>query len=201
MSFEKTIQELEQKGYTVSYFEKGEDAVSYLKEKIIGKKVGIGGSMTLTDLHVIEALKSNNKVVAADFPEEGEGWFEAALKTIDTDIYLTSVNAMTEDGVFVNIDQGGNRIAGSIWGHEKVYFIIGTNKIEPDLDSAIHRARNIAAPMNCKRFGMRTPCALSKEMRCYDCKSPDRLCGGMMIYFRPMGMEAEVILINEKLGF
>ena len=101
----------------------------------------------------------------------------------------------------VNIDGHGNRVAMSLHGHEKVIFVIGRNKIADTLEEAVYRARNIAGPINAARHGMKTPCAAKKD-RCYDCASPDRICNAIVVYLRPMmDMEAEVILINEDLGF
>ena len=101
----------------------------------------------------------------------------------------------------VNIDGKGNRISESLYGHEKVYFIIGANKVMPDLQQAIDRARNIAAPKNAQRLSCKTPCAVKAD-RCYDCSSPGRICNGMVIYFGKMtSCEMEVILIDEALGY
>lgn len=88
-----------------------------------------------------------------------------------------------------------------MFGHEKVYFVVGANKIEPTLEKAIWRARNIAAPRNAKRLGLKTPCAVKAD-KCYDCKSPERICNGLLIHLRKMNdIEMEVVLIRESLGF
>lgn len=200
MNIEKAIASLKKNGYEVSYFEKSAEAVQYLKDTIKNKTIGFGGSQTLTDLDLRHVLAENNTVWVPDFPKEGENFFTTAMDSLTTDLYFLSANAMTEDGEMVNIDAGGNRIAGSAWGHKKVYFVVGTNKIEEDLEKAIWRARNIASPMNCRRFGLKTPCAVG-ELKCHDCRAPQRLCNGMLIYLRNMGGEAEVVLINEELGF
>jgi hypothetical protein len=110
------------------------------------------------------------------------------------------VNAMAETGELVNIDGTGNRVAGSLFGHEKVYFVAGINKVCPTLEEARFRARNVAAPANAARHGYRTPCAVRAD-HCYDCASPDRICCGEMIYHRKMRfIDMEVVLIGEKLG-
>lgn len=115
--------------------------------------------------------------------------------------FFTSVNAIAETGEMVNIDGAGNRVAGSLFGHEKVYFIAGTNKIESTLEKAVYRARNVAAPMNAARHNFKTPCAV-KQDKCYDCASPDRICCAEIIHLQKMRfIEMEVILINEPLGF
>jgi len=101
----------------------------------------------------------------------------------------------------VNIDGTGNRVAGALFGHEKVYFVAGINKVVPTLEDAIWRARNIAAPKNAMRLGLRTPCA-KKGDRCYDCSSPDRICNGMMIHFKKMNdIDMEIVIINKQIGF
>jgi hypothetical protein len=110
-----------------------------------------------------------------------------AQKCLTTQAYLTSVNAASETGELVNIDGTGNRIAASLFGHEKVCFVFGVNKIEPTLEKAIWRARNIAAPKNAKRFGLKTPCAVKGDC-CYDCSSPDRICNVLSIYQKKMNV-------------
>ena len=130
---------------------------------------------------------------------DGE-FMEIARKTQLTDIFLTSVNAISETGALVNIDGTGNRVAGSIFGHEKVYMVASTKKIEPTLDEAIFRARNVAAPTNTKKFGYATPCA--KTGKCYDCHAPRRICNVLAIYMQKMNaMDVEVVLVGEDLGF
>ena len=108
---------------------------------------------------------------------------------------------MAETGELVNIDGTCNRIASSVYGHKRVYFVVGVNKIEPDYDRALWRARNVAAPKNAQRLGRKTPCAVKAD-RCYDCKSPERICRGLsVIWGRPTPVETmEVVLIGEELG-
>ena len=120
---------------------------------------------------------------------------------MQADVYLTSANALAETGEIVNIDGAGNRVAASLFGHEKVYFVIGRNKLAPTYDEALWRARNIAGPKNAQRLGAKTPCAAKGE-RCYDCKSPGRICRGLVVLWGPMiGMETEILLVDEDLGF
>ena len=126
---------------------------------------------------------------------------EIRLKANNASIYISSVNAIAETGEIVNIDATCNRVASIFYGHDKVYLVIGKNKIEKDYDSALYRARNVAAPLNAKRFGLKTPCA-KKADRCYDCKSQDRLCRGLSVLWgKPMSGDFEIILINEDLGY
>ena len=122
------------------------------------------------------------------------------LAAFDADVYLASANAITEDGIMVNIDGAANRIAALAFGPRKLVFIVGMNKVCPDVDSAIKRARNVAAPINAQRFGLTTPC--SKTGACADCKSADSICCQMLITrFAMDENRVHVILVNDTLGF
>lgn len=109
---------------------------------------------------------------------------------------------MSENGEIVNIDGFGNRVAGTIYGSERVFLVVGKNKIAPDLNGAIDRARNIAAPLNARRLNRHTPCAVG-EPRCHDCRSPEKVCGVMTVFFMPPTSikEFHVILVDEDLGY
>ena len=108
---------------------------------------------------------------------------------------------LAETGEIVNIDGNCNRVASNMFGHDKVYFVIGSNKIAPDYDAALWRARNIASPKNAQRLGAATPCA-AKGDKCYDCDAPGRICRGMTVLARKMGScEMEVVLVDEELGY
>ena len=125
---------------------------------------------------------------------------EARAKAAHADVYITSANGLTENGEVINIDGAGNRVASTLYGHKRVYFIIGRNKLAPTYDEALWRARNIAAPKNAQRLGKKTPCAVKGD-RCYDCKSPDRICRGLVVLWGPsMGVETEIVLVDEDLG-
>ena len=116
-------------------------------------------------------------------------------------MYVTSVNGMDEDGDLINIDGAGNRVAATLFGHRKVYFVVGRNKLAPTYEEALWRARNISAPKNAQRLQRKTPCA-AKGDKCYDCKSPERICRALVVLWEPMmGMEAEVVLVDEDLGY
>jgi hypothetical protein len=201
MDIEKVIELLKLKGYTVSYFNNAEDAAIYLNNIIHNKSVGFGDSATLLSMKLFERLSSHNEVFDPQHCAIGTNFIDTAKKCLATEIYLTSINALSETGEIVNIDGTGNRVAGALFGHEKVYFVTGTNKLAPTLEDAIWRARNIVAPQNAMRLQLRTPCA-QKGDRCYDCSSPDRICNGMIIHFKKMNdIDMEIVLINEKLGF
>ncbi len=199
MKYNKIIQAFTRNGYQVSYFETAAEAANYLEGCVNSMTVGFGDSATLAALKLAERLSNNNDITDPS-SYTGEEFREVAKQALLTDMFFTSVNGASETGELVNIDGTGNRVAGSLFGHKKVFFVFGTNKIEPTLEKAIWRARNIAAPQNAKRFGYHTPCAVKGD-RCYNCSSLDRICNTMNIHLKKMkGVEAEVIIINENLG-
>ena len=195
MGLEKTIRNLEGRGFRVSHFTDAASAAKYITAGISGKTIGIGGSKTIEALGLFEALSQNNTVYwhwKAPGPEVRKS---AAL----ADVYLSGANAISEDGEILNIDGSGNRVAGTLFGHEKVWIIAGTNKIAPDFDTALKRARNEAAVKNCARFGKKTPCQI--DGKCHDCRSPERICNALTVLWGPMnGMETEVVLIDGEFG-
>ena len=183
------------RGYTVRIFETKEQAGAYLVSEIKNTTVGIGGSQTIDSLDIFDALSKDNTVYWHWKQDAG-----VRKKAAFAAVYLTSVNGASETGELVNIDGAGNRVAASVFGHEKVYFVFGRNKIEPTLEKAADRARNIAAPKNAARLCKNTPCARS-ESGCFDCKSPERICRALCVHFGPtMGMKAEAVIIDEDLG-
>ncbi len=190
-------QTLRANGFAVSLFETGAEAAAYLDRVIDGKTVGFGGSVTLRDMGLYRMLSAHNQT----FSHMETGDMSQIRGAATAQVYLTSVNALAETGELINIDGFGNRIAASVYGHEKVYFVIGRNKLAGSMDEAIRRARNVAAPLNARRKQTKTPCA-AKADHCYDCRSPERICRAMTLIWQPMiGMESEVVLINEDLGF
>jgi len=193
--FTKVEQALRHRGYTVHVFETGAEAADYLDGAIDGVSVGIGGSVTVQQLGLYDRLAEHNQVYW-----HWQGGPEQRAKAAEADVYLTSANGLAQTGEILNIDGAGNRVASTLYGHKKVYFVIGANKLSPTRDEALWRARNIAAPRNAQRLGKKTPCAVKGD-KCYDCKSPDRICRGLVELWGPMmGMETEVILIGEDLG-
>ncbi len=203
MDFAKIIESLRNRGYKAVYFETSTQCREYLNIAIDGKTVGIGGSVTVSELELYPALYRHNTVYWHGDSElvEKLGNLEIRNRASDAKIYISSVNAMTEDGVIINIDCVGNRIGSMCYGHKKVYLILGKNKIAPDFESALWRARNIASPKNAKRLGRKTPCAVLGD-KCYNCSSPDRICNGFLVMDRAMaGCETEVIIIGEELGY
>ena len=193
--FKKVEQNLKDRGYAVTICETKEEAAAYLNSAIDGVSVAFGGSRTLDQLGLYDSLKEHNQVLW--HWKEGLGVLPKAMQT---DVYLSSVNAMAETGEAVNIDGNGNRVAGTLFGHKKLYLVVGANKLAPTLEDAIWRARNVAGPIRAQQQGRKTPCAVKAD-RCYDCKSPDRICRGMVVLMGPMmSMETEVVLVKEELG-
>ncbi|MCI9555265.1 lactate utilization protein [uncultured Oscillibacter sp.] len=188
---------LEARGYMVRVFSTGKEAADYLDAAVDGTSVGFGGSATLDALGLYERLGTHNQVVWHWKQEDKDA---ARREAMTTGVYLTSVNALAETGELVNIDGAGNRAAATLFGHEKVFYVIGRNKLAPTYEEAVWRARNIAAPQRARQLGKKTPCAVKCD-RCYDCKSPERVCRGLVTLWGPMmGMEAEVLLVDEELG-
>lgn len=185
---------LEERGIACRCFTTAREAADYLDREIDGTTVGIGGSETVKAMGLYPRLSAHNQVF---WHWEGGRLTDAAR----AEVYLSSVNALAETGEIVNIDGNGNRIASTVYGHKRVYFVVGQNKLEPDFDRALWRARNVAAPRRAQAMGRKTPCA-GKADRCYNCKSPDRICRGLMVLWgRPMMMEhMEVVLVGETLG-
>ena len=196
---QKVIKGLESRNMT-GYYAKDKDealrtALGLIKK---GSTVTMGGAMSAHEIGLVEALKKGNyNFVDRDQMEDKKA---AALAAYSADVFLTSTNAMTEDGMLVNIDGNANRVSAIAHGPEKVIVIAGMNKVCDDLDGAMKRARSVAAPTNAQRFGIETPC--SKTGSCMDCKSPDTICCQFLItrYSRHKD-RIHVILVNDMLGF
>lgn len=200
MAFEELKKRLEQNGFAVSVFTTGAEAADYLDRQIDGKTVGIGGSMTLTQMGVPERLASHN-TLRSHWHTGGDG-AEAIRQAMTTEVYLLSANAIAENtGEILNIDGNGNRVSSSLFGHKKVYFVAGKNKISPDYESALSRLRNVVAPKNAQRLNRKTPCAVHAD-KCYDCNSPERICNALVVFYKKIrSMDMEVVLIDEELGY
>ena len=194
---EKTGKNLEGRGFRVHRFASGAEAAEFLVQTLHGTSIGIGGSVTIDTLGVYDRLCGSNEVFWH--------WKNHAPETREragkAETYLCSANGVSENGEIVNIDGKCNRVAATLFGPKRCIFVCGVNKLRPDLQSAIERARNIAAPLNAKRLNKKTPCAV--DGRCHNCKSPERICRAMVIHMGvPSGFEScEVVLIGEKLGY
>ncbi|MBQ9872629.1 MAG: lactate utilization protein [Eubacterium sp.] len=196
---EKVLKGLASRNMTGYYAANAEEAVAKALELIPeGASVTMGGCMSAHEIGLVEQLKNGNyNFIDRDKMEDKRA---AMLAAYDADFFLSSANAMTEDGELVNIDGNSNRVSAICQGPKKVLFIIGMNKVCSDLDGAMKRARNVAAPINAQRFGLTTPCA--KTGACADCKSPDTICCQFLItrYSRHKD-RIHVILVNDSLGF
>lgn len=201
MMFERVKANLEEKGFKVTVCETAKEAAEYVDSQIDGKTVGIGGSMTVEEMGLYEKLAVHNDVRWHQRIPQGKTSMEVRLAANAAEIYISSVNGLAETGEIINIDGNCNRVAAIFYGHKKVYLIAGENKLASDYDSALWRARNIASPLNARRLNMKTPCAVNAD-KCYDCKSPDRICRGLsVLWSKPMTGEFEVVLVKEKLGY
>ena len=198
MDLQTCKERLEANGFAVRVFETREAAADYLDAAIDGKTVGMGGSVTLAELHAFERLSKHNTV----YSHQSTGVEDQRKQAAMADVYLLSANAIDgEKGQILNIDGVGNRVSASLYGHEKVVFVAGKNKVSPDFATAYDRLRNVVAPKNAQRLQRKTPCAVKAD-KCYNCSSPDRICNGLVVHMKPMrGMPTEVILINEDLGY
>jgi NAD-dependent dihydropyrimidine dehydrogenase PreA subunit len=198
---QKTADALRRNRYEVSVFETKEEAVDYLAGLFHGTTIGFGDSRTLAQIGLNERLSRENTVYDPFLCSDNDEFLAVARQCLTTDYFFTSVNGLSMDGILVNLDGTGNRIGGSLFGHKKVFFVVGRNKIAPDLEQTVHRVRNVAAPLNAKKYNLNTPCVINGD-KCYDCSSPERICNALLIQFKKMNdMEAEVILIDEDLGF
>jgi len=196
MNVEKAINSLRRRGFTASFFASSDEAVSYLSASIKGTEVGIGGSMTVEQLGLYDILSQTN-TVHWHWKVPGSDTLKAANSA---PVYISSANAISEDGEIINIDGNGNRVSAECFGDKKLYIIAGTNKLAPDFTSALARARNTAAAKNAARFKKKTPCCVDGV--CHDCHSPERICKALLVLWAPVNnMDVEVILIDEELGY
>ncbi|MBZ2175301.1 lactate utilization protein [Schnuerera sp. xch1] len=190
---------LKQNGFKVKTFKNVLETKEALMKSIsINESVAFGGSMTLEELGLYEDLKNRGNKVYWHWKVEDK---KAELqKALNADIYLTSTNALTLDGKLINMDGTGNRVSSLLYGHKRVYVVVGRNKICKDYDQARERIKNVAAPMNTKRLNTDTPCRFTGK--CNDCDSPERICNvEVIIHKNPSGTEINVFIIDEDLGY
>jgi hypothetical protein len=196
---------LKKKGFDPYFFETADEARRFIAERIEPQEtVGIGGSVTLREeLGIVQTLRKRGNYVCDhwDASEDPALRLELKRKQRGMDVFLSSVNALTSEGVLVNLDGGGNRVAGTCSGPKKVIVAAGTNKIVDSLDVAIHRTRQQAAVFNAMRLKRKTPCAETGV--CSDCDSPERICAALLILLKkPTDIDLfTVVLINEEMGY
>ena len=196
---QKVIKGLASRNMTGYYAASKEEAKAIALGLIAeNSSIAMGGALSAHEIGLVDALKTDRyRFLDRDKATDKRA---AMLAAYDADWFLSSVNAMTEDGVLVNIDGNANRVSAIAQGPKHVLFIVGMNKVCNDVDGAMKRARNVAAPTNAQRFGLSTPCA--KTGACMNCKSPDTICCQFLItrFSRHAG-RIHVILVNDNLGF
>lgn len=192
------IKGLESRNMSGYYAASKEEALSQALSLIgEGSSVAMGGCMSAGEIGLTVAITEGNyNYVDRSKMEPREG----LLAAYDADVFVTSANAITSDGIMVNIDGNANRVSCIAQGPKKVVMIVGMNKVCDDLDGAMKRARNVAAPINAQRFNIDTPC--KKAGKCFDCKSMDTICCQFLItrFSRHTG-RIHVILVNDELGY
>ena len=196
---QKVIKGLKSRNMTGYYVQTKEEALKLALSLIPeGSTVTMGGGMSVIEIGLVDALKNGNyNYIDREAAEDRRA---AMLQAYDADFFLASSNAITDDGVLVNIDGNANRVSAIAYGPKKVLMIVGVNKVCSDVDSAMKRARNVAAPINNQRFNGNNPC--TKTGTCANCKSPDTICCQFLVtrYSRHQD-RIHVILVNEPLGF
>ncbi|MDR1540523.1 MAG: lactate utilization protein [Clostridiales bacterium] len=197
MEYSRIRANFERHGFTTQLFSTKEAVCSYLADILQNRTIGFGGSETLRELGLFEVLQEKNVVI---WHNKIPGLAVRKLASC-ADIYITSANAVSETGEIVNIDGTGNRVAMTAFGPQFCYCVIGKNKIAANVSDAYSRCKNVAAPLNARRVGAKTPCAVKGD-KCYDCNSPSRICRIISIIERvPLGMKCEIIFVDQELGF
>lgn len=205
MQIEKTLDNLTKRGFKPFYFENRKEALDFVLNLIPQDvSVGMGGSMTVKQLGLDNILSQRGNTVyshsfgSCETPEMRNKIYQLAGSA---DWYVSSANALSEEGDFVNIDGTANRISALAFGVKNILYVLGTNKISEDLASAIDRARNVAAPLNAKRFNKNTPCVTGGQ--CCQCDSDDCICNATLISHHPTRLQENVyvIIIGETLGY
>lgn len=200
---EKCRDALKKNGFDAHLFKSGEEAKKGVMDMISGYETfGVAGSDTVRSLGIVDELTSMGKTVYDHWrpgisPEESMNY---RLNQGRCDCFLCSANAVSATGEIINIDGAGNRIAASMFGPKKVVIISGMNKVAVDFDSAMKRAKEVAAPLRAKDFNIKPPCV--ETGICNDCHSPQRICNITTIFHRrPMLTDMSVVLVGENLGY
>lgn len=199
----KVIKALESRNMEAHYVETKEEAKEKALSMIpISSTVSWGGATGAMDIGLLEALSGSGNYnildrATANNPEEVR---KIVLEAFDADFYIGGVNAMTEDGILVNVDGGSNRVASYTYGPRNLILIVSMNKIMKTLEGAMERARGVASPINAQRFGLQTPCSITGS--CNDCKHVDCICCNILITrFSRIPNRIKIILLHEEVGF
>ena len=200
---EQIIKQLSRRHIQGFYCPTGEEAVKKVLELIPdNSSVTWGGTMTVRDLGIPQLLKERDTldVWDRDLVETAEEKQEMYYRAFHADYYLSSANAISEDGIIVNIDGNGNRVAAITWGPKHVIFVVGMNKVTQDVEAALKRARSTASPTNAARFDINTPCQIDGV--CHNCNSPQSICN-YVHFLRNSSKPGRiiVILVGENLGY
>lgn len=199
----RTMENLEKNNIEAYFVEDNSELIEKISELVKeGDTVSVGGSMTLFETGVIEFLRKGNFNYLDRYAEglKGDDLKDIYRKTFSADAYFVSSNAVTEKGELYNVDGNGNRVAAMLFGPKKVIVVVGVNKLVKDIDEAIKRNREVAAPANAKRLNRDTPCA--KVGYCVECNSSDRICNEYTIIKRQGDKDRiHVIFLNEQLGY
>lgn len=199
---ERTIQALKKNNFEALFVPDSKSAVEEVMKRIPdGSTVGVGGSVTLTEMGLLDALERRN--VRLIWPNQQakntDERMELIRKSFSSDFFLTSTNAITEDGKLFNVDATGNRVGAMFIGPKKTIVVTGVNKIVKDVNAAEKRVREWTAPQNARRLNRKTPCVETGV--CADCSSPDRICNiSVTLAKRPSRTDVMIILVGEKLG-
>lgn len=196
-----TLEALKKNNFEAEYYETSKEAVeAILKDINVSESVGIGGSMTVKTMELDKALIGRGNTVFWHWLEPTpEGMDKARENSAHADVYLTSANALTQDGKLINTDGVGNRVASMIYGPKRTIIICGVNKITENLDAALERIEKNAYK-NARRLNLKTPCAATGN--CSDCDSPQRQCSVTSIIKKKPGKRPiKVVIINEELGY
>ncbi|HIT87176.1 MAG TPA: lactate utilization protein [Candidatus Coprocola pullicola] len=196
------VSNLEKRHFEAYYCPTAQEALKKVLDLIPeGSSIGWGGSMSIRDMGLTKAIHEGNyTVIDRDLAKSPEETYEMQQKCLLTDYFITSANAIAEEGILVNIDGTGNRVAAICFGPKNVIVVCGINKIAQNLDAAISRTRFIAAPINAGRFDIQTPCKTTGK--CHNCISPDCICSEVLITrtSRP-AKRIKIILVGEELGY
>ena len=200
---ERTINALKSNFFKASFFQDRTSLVDVILDLVKpNMRIGFGGSLTVREVGLVDAITSVNGVEILDHWKEGldpQQIHETRIHQLTCDLFLSGLNALTESGEIINIDGMGNRVNAVTFGPKKIIMVAGYNKIVTDIDSGLDRIRNVAAPMNAKRLNLSLPCA--ETGYCHDCKSELRICRIVSILQRkPNGSDISVYIVNESLG-
>lgn len=197
----RAAEQFEKRGIRARVFDSASEVTALLLETIEPQKtVAFGGSVTLRDMGIYEALTDRGQTVLWHWKTAKEEAAQLRRNALNADVYLTSSNAVIEDGRLLNIDGTGNRVAAMIFGPPRVIVIAGKNKLAPDYAGALNRVQTVACPKNAERLNRNVPCRFTGK--CEDCRSPERMCQfTVTIENRPEGSALEIWLVNEDMGY